>query len=122
MTEFDKMMNGFKRMMNEANYDEEEYLIDIEDCDGDRLTIAKPYGDDDLMIRIGNDESITGFIVTAPEAMIIVGCLMRLITQWDFQGHIKDVRREAHYMNRYYDTPDMTKPDPEDEDKEGRSE
>ena len=119
MNEYDKMMNNFKQMMNEIDYDGEKYLIDIQDCDGDRLTIASPWSDDSRMIRIGNDESITGFIVSAPEAMIIVGCLMELINGWDFKGHVKDLKREAHYLNRYYDTPKMDVPDPEDDEKEG---
>ena len=112
---YKRAMDGFKRMLDEIDYDAEEYLIDIQDGDGDRMTISSPWSESTLMMRIENDDTITGFLVTPSEAMIIVGCLMKLIEQWDFQGHIKDLKREAHYLNRYYKTKTMNKPDPEDE-------
>ena len=104
MSEFEKMMKNLREMAEDAEAgDGIDYILNIEDHDGDRFTIAQPYRDDTLMLRIENDDLITGFIVNAPRAMAIVGCLMKLIEEWDFKTDIKALKKDADYFDGIFD-------------------
>ncbi|KPK59041.1 MAG: hypothetical protein AMJ59_12775 [Gammaproteobacteria bacterium SG8_31] len=104
MSEFEKMMKNLREMAEDAEAgDGIDYLLNIEDYDGDRFTIAKPYHDDTLMLRIENDDLIAGFIVNAPRAMAIVGCLMKLIEEWDFKKDIQELKKDADYLDGIFD-------------------
>ena len=107
MSEFEKMMKNLREMAEDAEAgDGIDYILDLEDFDGDRFTIAQPYGADSYMLRIENDETVTGFMVNAPRAMAIVGCLMKLIEEWDFKEDIKALKKDATYLDGIFDDDD----------------
>jgi hypothetical protein len=61
-------------------YGDNKYLLDMLDCDGDRLTVASPWLDDDqLMMRIENDDTINGIIIDLPIALALMGLLLPII-------------------------------------------
>ena len=55
---------------------EAKYLLQLTDGDFDMLTLHQPesYGGD-YMLRIHNDDQITGFIIDGPAAMALIGVL-----------------------------------------------
>jgi hypothetical protein len=72
-------------------YGDNKYLLDMLDCDGDRLTVASPWLDDDqLMMRIENDDTITGIIIDLPIALALLGILLPLIGSGKFKEKLKE--------------------------------
>lgn len=86
-----KEMDDFIRLMNEIDREEDDtvYLINLEDCDGDAITIHEPpaFGGD-LMLRVQNDDHICGVIIDGPMAMAIIGVLLPFARQFKLEKYM----------------------------------
>ena len=79
-------------------YGDNKYLLDMLDCDGDRLTVASPWLDDsELMMRIENDDTINGIIISLPIALALMALLLPIIRAGMSDEALKE-----------YTTPDVT--------------
>jgi hypothetical protein len=65
--------------MEDQSEDDFKALIRLIDIDGDMLSIASPWDDHELMMRIENDGVTTGFIINLPTALAIMSVLLPLI-------------------------------------------
>lgn len=70
--------------------EDEEYLLNLEDIDGDVITLSEPWGrHEKLMLRVENDEAICGIIVDGPMAMALVGVLAPFALQFKLDEYFK---------------------------------
>jgi hypothetical protein len=66
-------------------------ILDIVDCDGDRLMVAAPWpNEDELMMRIVNEDTTTAIVITLPIALALMGVLLPLIQSGRFDEKVKE--------------------------------
>jgi hypothetical protein len=65
-------------------------LLEMMDCDGDSVSVQE-MSDDRFMLRIENDEVITGIIIDAPIAMALVGVLLPMIRNFKMDEFINEI-------------------------------
>jgi hypothetical protein len=85
--------------MNDELDGDFKYLIKLIDIDGDVLSIASPWNDNTLMMRIENDDIINGFIIDLPIAMALMSVLLPLIRDTKLEQALDD------FMNPEKDFP-----------------
>jgi hypothetical protein len=72
-------------------FEQNKYLLDMTDMDGDRLTVASPWhSEHKLMMRIENDDSINGIIIDLPIALALIGILLPMIHSARFHEELKE--------------------------------
>jgi hypothetical protein len=77
--------------LDDPTFEDNQFLIDVLDCDGDRLTVSAPWNnDDDLMMRIENDDTINGIIINLPIALALIGILLPMIQTGRFDEKVKE--------------------------------
>jgi hypothetical protein len=70
--------------------DDDRYLLNLQDVDGDTITMSQPWGDDDeIMLRIENDDAICGIIVDGPMAMAMMGVLFPFIQKFKLEEYLR---------------------------------
>ena len=65
-------------------------LLEMMDCDGDFISVQE-MSDDSLMLRIENDETITGIIIDAPIALALVGVLLPMIRNFKMEEFLSEI-------------------------------
>lgn len=70
--------------------DETVYVLDMMDIDGDIITIHRPSRwDGDYMMRIHNDDKITGIIIDGAMACALVGVLAPIAREFKVDEYLK---------------------------------
>lgn len=77
--------------LDDPIFEDNKYLLDMTDVDGDRLTIATPWANDySMMMRIENDDTINGIIIDLPIALAMIGVLLPMIQSAQFEASLKE--------------------------------
>lgn len=68
---------------------ETKYILDVRDCDDDRITLHKPetWGGD-YMLRIQNDDMKCGVVIDGPLAMQLVGALLPIVRDFKLDSYL----------------------------------